>query len=59
MRIRLWAVLALLLATTPAHGQMSIGSVRASVESMNLEVVTLHRPLRICVEATDIQHLAP
>lgn len=42
----MWTVLSgllsvLLVATTTAWGQMSIGSLRSSAESSNLEVVTL------------------
>jgi len=36
-----WVLLMLLLAMTEAHGQMSIGSLRSTAESSNLEVVTL------------------
>ena len=36
-----WVLLMLLMATTQVHGQMSIGSLRSTVESSNLEVVVL------------------
>ena len=124
MWISLWTLLVFLITTAQANGQVSISSLRSTVESSNLEVVTLqgivhlareHQqqlggrcggvafvlsddtgsievairranrliealregdhvqvtaqievfrnrdnvPLRICVEATEIQHLAP
>ena len=124
MWISLWTLLVFLITTAQANGQESISSLRSTVESSNLEVVTLqgivhltreHQqqlggrcggvafvlsddtgsievairranrliealregdhvqvtaqievfrnrdnvPLRICVEATEIQHLAP
>ena len=42
MVIGFWALLVLLVTTAQANGQMSIGSLRSSIESSNLEVVTLH-----------------
>jgi DNA/RNA endonuclease YhcR with UshA esterase domain len=39
--MRLWALLVLMMITAQALGQVSIGSLRSSVESSNLEVVTL------------------
>lgn len=39
--IGLRALIVLMLTTAPAQGQVSIGSLRSSVESSNLEVVTL------------------
>ena len=41
MAVRFWALLLLLVTTTQANGQMSIGSLRSSIESSNLELVTL------------------
>lgn len=41
MVIVFWALLVLLMTTAQAHGQVSIGSLRSSIESSNLEVVTL------------------
>jgi DNA/RNA endonuclease YhcR with UshA esterase domain len=42
MVIGFWALLVLLMTTAQANGQVSIGSLRSSIESSNLEVVTLH-----------------
>jgi exonuclease VII large subunit len=39
--VRLGLLIVLLVATTEAWGQMSIGSLRSSVDSSNLELVTL------------------
>lgn len=41
MWISLWTLLMLFIATAQAHSQVSIGSLRSTVESSNLEVVTL------------------
>ena len=41
MSISLWAIFLLVMTTVQAYGQMSIGSLRSSMESSNLEVVTL------------------
>lgn len=41
MVIRFWALLVLLMTTAQANAQVSIGSLRSSIESSNLEVVTL------------------
>ena len=41
MVIGFWALLVLLMTTAQANGQVSIGSLRSSIESSNLEVVTL------------------
>ncbi len=41
MAVRFWAILLLLMTTTQANGQMSIESLRSSIESSNLELVTL------------------
>ena len=41
MWISLCALLVLLMTTVKANGQVSIGSLRSTVESSNLEVVTL------------------
>jgi len=41
MVIGFWALLVLLMTTAQANGQVSIGSLRPSIESSNLEVVTL------------------
>jgi len=37
----LWTLLMFLITTAQANGQVSIGSLRSTVESSNLEVVTL------------------
>jgi hypothetical protein len=41
MVISLWALFLLLMTTVQVNAQVSIGSLRSSVESSNLEVVTL------------------
>jgi len=41
MVIRFWALLVLLMTTAQANGQVSVGSLRSSIESLNLEAVTL------------------
>jgi len=41
MFIGLWTLFVLFMTTAQANGQMSIGSLRSSMESSNLEVVTL------------------
>ena len=41
MWISLWTLLVFFITTTPANGQVSISSLRSTVESSNLEVVTL------------------
>ena len=41
MWMSLWTLLMLLITTAQANGQVSIGSLRSTVESSNLEVVTL------------------
>jgi len=39
--ISLWTLLVFLIPTAHANGQISIGSLRSTVESSNLEVVTV------------------
>lgn len=41
MWISLWTLLVLLVTTAQANSQVSISSLRSTVESSNLEVVTL------------------
>ena len=47
MRISLWVLLNLILCLGHANAQMSIGSLRSSAESSNLEEVTLQGTIHL------------